>query len=92
MGVVKDVARTMLSIQSTTNTNSRNIRHMLFLIGKIVKNQDIDDSELVNEEVLSQFIPCQTGRDLRELDRKLHNDANFFLHAVSKTLISSGLK
>lgn len=84
VGLMKDVKRSILEVKITANNNSRNLRQMLFLVTKIVKQQPIDPNELCHEETLPQYIPCQTIRDLQDLDRKLNRDGGFFAHSVRK--------
>lgn len=83
MGALRDVARIMIELKATANQNSRSIRQVLFLITKIVKQQPVNEHELEHEEVLAQYIPCESIRDLQDLDRKLQSDADFFIHSAS---------
>lgn len=79
-------ARTMIELKATANANSRNIRHVLYLLSKHIRREPVDQEELEGaEEVLPQYIPCGSISELRLLDEKLR-DRKFFERAVSQNV------
>lgn len=85
-GLLKDVKRSVLELKADTVQNNRNTRLVLFLISKLVRNQPIEESELSQQDSLTQYIPCQDMRDVKDLDRKLQTDMDFFLNSVSNDI------
>ena len=74
----------VVELKADGKTWGREIRHLHFLVKKFAPNQqevnEIDDE--VQEEVISEYIPCESYRDLQCVDKKLLENATFFSNAV----------
>ena len=66
----------LLDLRESTNANSSRIDHCHFLMGKQMRGQPITDEDL-SVSRLSDFVPCESYKELQELDRKLEDEAFF---------------
>ena len=86
---MEESMKQIIEIKTDVKRNGREIRHLHFLTTK--KNKEKNDEDLAEdeeeEEALSDSIPCETYRDLQELDKKFLSDACFFTNAVYKCII-----
>ena len=72
----KQMLHILLDLRETAHSNSSRIDHCHFLLGKQVRGQQITDEDL-SVARLSDFVPCESYKELQELDRKLEDDTFF---------------
>ena len=80
-----NVTKTLIDLKAIARENSRGIRHLHYLHGSNKRNngQTAACSEIEEEEVLSEYIPCDSYKDIQDLDQKLR-EKEFFENSVSK--------
>ena len=77
----QEVMGVLLDIKDGMNIHGNDIRHLHFLVQKVVTGQPITEEELCMERI-TQFIPFSTYNKVQEIDLKLENNAVFYQSTV----------
>ena len=82
-----DILMTILRTQMEMKADVRNIQRDVQYLHYVVTRQQIQaggqQEHQRADNRLSQYIPCSTLDELRNLDRRLDVDPDFFKHSVS---------
>lgn len=63
----------------------QDMHHTHYMLRKLARNEPITEEDLQNERI-TQYIPCQTYRELQNLEEKLDSNERFMKHAVRKLI------
>ena len=73
------VLRTQLEIKADIRNIQRDVQYLHYLITR--KSAAREPQE--RDERITQYVPCATMEELKNLNRKLETDADFLRHSVS---------
>ena len=81
--LMSKVMKGIIDLKAEVREQRKDIRHLHHIVMKSRIGITVtENNENEEEEILTDFIPCFTYRDLQDLDQKLGNNS-FFENAVS---------
>ena len=75
------VLRAQLEIKADIRNIQRDVQYLHYLITRNTQHQNVGVQQ--RDERITQYIPCSSMEELRNLNRKLDRDAEFMRHSVS---------
>ena len=80
-----NILKNQIELKAETRELRKEVRHLHHLVTKKHKKSSSAENESEEEEILSDYIPCDTYSDLQQLEEKLW-DKEFFERSVSITV------
>ena len=78
------VLRTQLEIKADIRNIQRDVQYLHYLITrKSATSAAVAREPQERDERITQYVPCATIEELKNLNRKLETDADFLRHSVS---------
>ena len=78
------VLRTQLEIKADIRNIQRDVQYLHYLITrKSAPTAAAAGEPQERDERITQYVPCATMEELKNLNRKLETDADFLRHSVS---------
>ena len=84
--MIADVMRNVLEVKMDGKNMRKDIRHLHHLVLKGKKGDNTEIENDVRTDMLTDYIPCASFKELQNLDDKFRVDEGFFNDAVSHCL------